>query len=251
MENRSLARVYIVDDNEGAIALLRRLLADYSVEIIGAETDTQKAMEEVIELEPDLLFIDVEMPEMSGLDFCSELQKWVTSEMKVVFYTGYNKYLLDAIRRRAFDYMLKPATKGELAKIMTRYYESRLGNIRRADAQYPLASPIMLVVNAMNEHTALHTDDIAYFRFDSERKLWEVVCNNNVCYTLRHKTTADVILNYSQDFVQIHKRFIVNVQKIEKIQDSLCILRPPLAYVDELRISKNYRHGLMRTFYNM
>lgn len=73
MENRSLARVYIVDDNEGAIALLRRLLADYSVEIIGAETDTQKAMEEVIELEPDLLFIDVEMPEMSGLDFCSEL----------------------------------------------------------------------------------------------------------------------------------------------------------------------------------
>ena len=59
----------------------------------------------------------------------------VKPEMKVVFYTGYDKYMLEALRRQAFDYMLKPATPQELAKIMTRYYENKLSNIQKAIQQ--------------------------------------------------------------------------------------------------------------------
>jgi two-component system LytT family response regulator len=251
MENKRLVRAYIVDDNVSAIELLRRLLADYSVEIIGAQTDTQKAMDEIIEMEPDLLFLDVEMPGMSGLDFCSEVRKFVKPEMKVIFYTGYDKYLLEALRQQAFDYMLKPATKSELAKIMTRFYEDKLNSIQSAALQQTGEPPLVMIVNAVNEHTALRFSDIAFFRFQSDRKQWEVIQADGTCSQLRHKTTADVITNYSKDFVQIHKRYIVNVQKIHKIQDNLCLLRPPLDRITELHISKNYRHDLMSTFYNM
>ena len=249
MSTKGLVRAYIVDDNQSAIDLLSRLLQDYSVDIIGTETDTHKAMSQIIE--PDLLFLDVEMPDMSGLDFCTEVQKWVKPEMKVIFYTGYDKYVLEALRRQAFDYMLKPASKTELAMIMTRYYENRLSSIQQMASHANSELPIVMVVNAMNEHTALRIDQIAFFRFLSERKLWEVVQTDGSCCLLRHRTTADVILNYSKDFVQIHQRYIVNVRMIEKIQDSVCIFPPPLHQLTELRISKNYRHDLMNTFYNM
>lgn len=249
MVGKRLVKAYIVDDNESAIELLQRLLKDYSVEIVGTQTDVHAAMDEILEVQPDLLFLDVEMPGKSGLDFCTEIKQWAGPEMKVVFYTGYDKYLLDALRRQAFDYMLKPPTKDALATIMTRYYENRLSNLQPMLAHSK--QPILMIVNAKGEHMALHLSDIAFFRFQSLRKLWEVVHADGTSCLLRHKTTANVILNYSKDFVQIHKHYIVNVQKIAKIQDTLCVLRPPLEHVDELRVSKNYRHDLMNTFYSM
>lgn len=249
MENKRLVRAYIVDDNESAIELLRRLLGDYSVEIVGTSSDVQQAADDIINLQPDLLFLDVEMPQKSGLDFSSEIRPWLKPDAKIVFYTGYDKYLLEALRRQAFDYMLKPATKSELAKVMTRYYENRLSNIQPAAPR--AEQPIIMIVNPLNEHMALHPDDIAFFRFQSDRKLWEVVSSDGKAWMLRHKTTADVILNYSPNFVQIHKRYIVNVQKIAKIQETQCLLRSPLDHIDELRVSKNFRRELMSTFYNM
>jgi two-component system LytT family response regulator len=251
MENKKLVTVYIVDDDANSIELLRRLLSEYSVEVVGTQTETQKAMDEIIELEPDLLFLDVEMPDMSGLDFCSRVRLFVKPEMKVVFYTGYDKYLLEALRRQAFDYMLKPASKPELAKIMTRYYENRLNSIQTASAKSDKQLPIVMIVNAVSEHTPLHLSDIAFFRFDSERRIWEVVRTDGTTNVLRHRTTAEIILNYSDLFVQIHKRYIVNIQKIVKIQDSTCLLPKPLQDNRELHISKNYRHDLMNKFYNM
>jgi two-component system LytT family response regulator len=60
-----------------------------------------------------------------------------------------------------------------------------------------------------------------------------------------------VILNYSPDFVQIHKRYIVNINKTKKIQESVCILDDSLGDNRELRISKNYRQSFMAAFYSM
>ena len=74
---------------------------------------------------------------------------------------------------------------------------------------------------------------------------------NNDVYLLRHRTTADVIINYSPCFVQIHKRFIVNINQIKMIQESTCILMEPMEHVNELHISKNYRAGLMKAFYSL
>ena len=249
MENKRLVRAYILDDSPAAIALLERLLSDYSVTIVGTETDAEQAIDDIVQLQPDLLFLDAEMPGMNGLDLTTEIGRWARPEMKVVFYTGYDKYLLDALRRQAFDYLLKPPTREALATIMTRYYENRLSTMQPV----PMRSeqPIIIIVNAKNEHMTLHPSDIAFFRFQRLRKLWEVVRADGSSCLLRHKTTADVILNYSRDFVQIHKRYIVNVQKIALIQDSLCLLRPPLDGITELNISKNYRHDLMATFYSM
>ena len=246
-----LTKVFIVDDNHEAIEVLRRLLEkNFSVEIVGTACDAKAAAETIIQTEPDIIFIDIELPTMSGLEVCSLIRQDIKPETKVVFYTGHEKYMLDAIRHQAFDYLMKPPTEQDLSQIMTRYYENKLAGIPSV-ASNTEQLPIILVVNAMNEHTTLRVSDIAYFRYNQERKIWEAICMDGTIYLLRHRTTADVILNYSGDFVQIHKRYIVNINQIKKIQESACILMEPMESVTELRISKNYRTQLMSAFYSL
>lgn len=248
---QKLTKVFIVDDNQEAIEVLQRLLEkNYSVDIVGTACDAKSAAETIIQTEPDIIFIDIELPTMSGLEFCSLIRQDIKPETKVVFYTGHEKYMLDAIRHQAFDYLMKPPTEQDLGQIMTRYYENKLAGIPTVGANTEQL-PIILVVNAMNEHTTLRISDIAYFRYNQERKIWETICMDGSIYLLRHRTTADVILNYSTDFVQIHKRYIVNINQIKKIQESACILMEPMESVTELRISKNYRTQLMSAFYSL
>ena len=248
---QKLTKVFIVDDNQEAIEVLQRLLEkNYSVDIVGTAGDAKSAAETIIQTEPDIIFIDIELPTMSGLEFCSLIRQDIKPETKVVFYTGHEKYMLDAIRHQAFDYLMKPPTEQDLGQIMTRYYENKLAGIPTVGANTEQL-PIILVVNAMNEHTTLRISDIAYFRYNQERKIWETICMDGSTFLLRHRTTADVIQNYSTDFVQIHKRYIVNINQIKKIQESACILMEPMESVTELRISKNYRTQLMSAFYSL
>ena len=251
MNRQKLTKVFIVDDSNDAIGVLRRMLeSSYSVEVVGSAYDAETAADLIVKTEPDLLFLDVELPTMSGLEFCSMIRNELKPEAKVVFYTGHDKYMLQAIRRQAFDYLLKPPTEQELSQIMTRYYEHRLAGIpENVSTEHRL--PYILVVNAVNEHLTLRFDDCAFFRYNQERKVWEIVCMNGVTYMLRHRTTADVILNYSSDLVQIHKRYIVNVNHIKMIQDGVCILNEPLEGNRELKVSKNYRNVLMAAFYSL
>ena len=228
MNKQQLVKAFIVDDNTEAVKVLQNMLENnYSVTVIGSAGDAETAADSIIKLEPDIIFLDIELPTMSGLDFCTLIRNDIKPETKIVFYTGHDKYMLEAIRRQAFDYLLKPPTEQDLSVLMARYYENKLAsipNISKAEEHLP----IILVVNAMNEHITLNLSDIAFFRFNQERKIWEIVCSDKTIYSLRHRTTTNVILNYSSDFVQIHKRYIVNINKIKMIQESSCILEEPL-----------------------
>ena len=251
MNKQQFISAFIVDDNTDAVKVLQHMLEkNFSVNIVGTAYDAETAVNAIIQTEPDIIFLDVELPTMSGLDFCTLIRNDIKPDTKIVFYTGHDKYMLNAIRQKAFDYLLKPPTEQELSLIMARYYENKLADISK---NYNIKEhlPIILVVNAMNEHLTLQLSDIAFFRFNQERKLWEIVCTNHEVYTLRHRTTANVILNYSPDFVQINKRYIVNINQIKMIQDSICILYEPMEQVKELKISKNFRQSFMNTFYSM
>ena len=130
---KQLTSVYIVDDNSDAIEVLRRMLeSQYSVKVIGTSTDADTAIEEIIQLAPDLIFTDVEMPTMTGIQLCQLLHQEVDPNTKVVFYTGHDKYMIDAIRQKAFDYLLKPPSPQDLAQTMTRFYEDKLASLPQA-----------------------------------------------------------------------------------------------------------------------
>ena len=89
INRQKLTKVFIIDDNQEAVTLLRHLLEkNYSVDVVGTASDAKTAADEVIKTEPDIIFLDIELPSMSGLEFCSLIRQDIKPETKVVFYTG-------------------------------------------------------------------------------------------------------------------------------------------------------------------
>lgn len=82
-------------------------------------------------LRPDILFLDVELPDMKGIELLEQINSCITWNMQVIFYTAYDKYMINAIRESAFDYLLKPIDRKELECIITRFLKRWTNRLRR------------------------------------------------------------------------------------------------------------------------
>ena len=101
--------VIIIDDDLGSIQKLQNdLLAFSEVRILDTATTAELGKRHILKYQPDLVFLDVELPDMSGFDLLDDIRDDILPNLRVVFYTVYDKYILDALRASAFDYLLKP-----------------------------------------------------------------------------------------------------------------------------------------------
>lgn len=116
---------YLLDDEPLAVARLRLLLEENSpVDIVGSGTDPAQALDAVRKLRPDVLFLDIEMPGLSGFDF---LERLGSPQPLVVFTTAYDQYALEAFKVNSIDYLLKPIEPAELTRAVAKL-ERILGN---------------------------------------------------------------------------------------------------------------------------
>ena len=100
--------VIIIDDDLGSIQKLQNdLLAFSEVRILDTATTAELGKRHILKYQPDLVFLDVELPDMSGFDLLDDIRDDILPNLRVVFYTVYDKYILDALRASAFDYLLK------------------------------------------------------------------------------------------------------------------------------------------------
>src|SRR5690606_35956901 len=101
-----MIRAVIADDEAAAIAYIKSLAEDLAkdVEIAGTATNGYEALQVITEQKPDLVFLDIDMPGMSGMEI---LKKMPQRDFEVIFTTGYSKYSLQAIKMQAADYLLK------------------------------------------------------------------------------------------------------------------------------------------------
>lgn len=111
----------IVDDNKQAAQDLAERLGDFDdVEIGGIALNGMDGLALVGQVQPDVLFLDVQLPDLSGLDFLEKMSSQTHGKCRVVMYTAYDEYILPAFRKKAFDVLLKPIEDAELATIMHR-----------------------------------------------------------------------------------------------------------------------------------
>jgi len=116
-------RVLLVDDEHLARERLRRMLAAHpQLEIVGEAEDGEQAIGKIVELEPDLVFLDIQMPECSGLEVAASLP---SPRPNIVFCTAFDEYAVDAFELHAVDYLLKPVNRARLAKAVERVSASR------------------------------------------------------------------------------------------------------------------------------
>ena len=113
----SRLRVVIVDDERLARAELRRLLAAHpQVEIVGEAEDADAALALIRETQPDLAFLDIQMPGMNGLQLAAEID----SACQFVFCTAFDSFAIDAFGLNALDYLVKPVVPERLAQTLAR-----------------------------------------------------------------------------------------------------------------------------------
>lgn len=114
-------KVVIIDDDKSSGKALADLLeTKYDMEVLGCALCGLDGLAMVNRYQPDVLFLDVQLPDVNGLDFLDKLSGFVHRRCQVVMYTAYDEYILTAFRKQAFDVLLKPINPQELDTIVRR-----------------------------------------------------------------------------------------------------------------------------------
>ena len=119
-------RAFLVDDESLALKRLQRMLAATGrVEIAGTSTDPVEAVEAIVKAKPDVLFLDIEMPGMTGFQMLAKLDP--QQQPMIVFTTAYDQYALEAFGVNSVDYLLKPIEAPQLARALDKVDRMRSG----------------------------------------------------------------------------------------------------------------------------
>ncbi|MGO8671319.1 MAG: LytR/AlgR family response regulator transcription factor [Capsulimonadaceae bacterium] len=244
----------VVDDEPLARMHLRRQLQAQGVLVVGDTDSGAKAVELTEALKPDLLFVDIQMPEISGMNVADTLLQ-MSSPTLVIFVTGYSEHALSAFDREAFDYLVKPVSKTRLAQTLGRARGRLLDSITRAAARSMSDKHLDLVEKPSQADTPPRLERLP---IRDDYKVRFVRVEDIVCAEASDKRvtihTSDAVfrtkytLKYLEDalpqdrFLRVHESYIVNIGTIEE----LLFLGN---HVYELRLSDNRRVPVGRSRY--
>lgn len=245
--------VIVVDDDEFCIRALKNSLSAHPCLNIKGEAQTASAGRKLIlEHRPQLLFLDVELPTITGMELLQELRDQITWPMQVVFYSAYDKYMLNALHSAAFDYLLKPFTQEELDRVINRFLEydkkEQSNPMHMSSLNVIPKNSSAFMVSTVTGYKVLHLEQIGYFTYQKDRKQWMAILNDQSQLLLKRNTNANDILRYSHSFMQINQQQIINTDYLSMIHDRRCILYPPFNHASDLCISRNFYGALQERF---
>ncbi|RSL33108.1 DNA-binding response regulator [Salibacterium salarium] len=200
----------VVDDEPYSRDELTYLLDQYEeIEIIGEAESGEKGLAMILKKEPDVVFIDIEMPQMSGMELAQALKN-MNKRPFIIFATAYPDYAAKAFRVQAIDYLLKPFDEDQLDETVVVIKDRLLGE--KADEK---TSPIpRLAVETDGRITYLSPNDISYlFREEKET----VICTKDKQYHVKTSIKDLEIKLNGYSFFRTHKSYLVNLDKVEEL----------------------------------
>jgi two-component system, LytTR family, response regulator len=202
-------KALIIDDERLARAEVRRLLEDFGwVKVVGEAENVEQALELIQAQQPELLFLDVQMPGKSGFDLLEEIR----GEMpRVIFTTAYDEFALRAFEVNALDYLMKPITPERFAAALTRIREEPAESAN----QSPLRSSDQVFVRDGERCWFIPVSKIRLL--ESEGNYTRVRFENQSPLIYRSLTTLEQRLS-AEDFFRINRQQVVNLHFIEKIE---------------------------------
>lgn len=241
----------IVDDQSGCIETLSQDLGRFQdIRIVETATSAEKARKIIIKQQPDLLFLDVEMPKQTGIDLLNEIRPSIHSKLYVVFYSAFDKYMIDALRASAFDYLLKPYQPEELTAIIERVRQDiKMGTVNfEQSMRRLLADDRKFAMQTVTGLLLLRREDILYFQYANEARAWQMVLTDHSMQRLRLSIKGQEILNISTSFIQISQDIILNADYLMSIENGSlhCVLCPPHSDID-IKASKRYYSKIKET----
>jgi DNA-binding LytR/AlgR family response regulator len=245
---RAVARAIIAEDEQGLGEELRDCLAELwpALDVAALVASGIDAIRAIDEHDPDIVFLDIEMPVVSGLD----VARYASGRCHVVFVTAYDKYAVAAYEEGAVDYVMKPFDAARMARTVKRL-RSRLacapveldGLIRRLADRMTGPAPYARWITASqgNDLRLITTEEILYFRADHKCTLVVTAERESVIFR-SIKELSDAL--DPEVFWQIHRGTIVNVHHIDSVsRDFRGRLRVHVRKRDdELPVSAPYAH---------
>lgn len=229
-------RALIVDDEAPARSKLRRMLAAFDdVEVVGEAAGGAAAMELVAQLRPDVIFLDVQMPEVDGFAVAASLPD---DGPALVFVTAFDRYALQAFDAHAIDYLLKPVEPARLERALQRVRASP-----RADAVRGPKAPTQLLVVDRGATHVLRCADIE----------WLQSADNYVNVHLRgrsfliRRTLESLLKDLAPAFVRTHRGAAVALAAVQAVRprgngDAVVVLQGGT----EVPCSRQHRAALLQ-----
>ena len=252
-------KVVIVDDEPQSILRLENdLAAQDDFEVIATSSSAMSAKTLVMSMQPDVLFIDVEMPGQTGFEVLQSLRDEMPMDLIVVFYSAFNKYMIDALRASAFDFLLKPYQQEELELVVGRIRQkmeegdgsssssSSPGSTTSSSESHQNPQDLMglngllgtsgkrLAIQTISGLLMVKPDEVFCCTFDEDTRLWHLKLANGQIHKLKKQTTAKSVLSLSPSLAQVRQDCIINLDYLISIENYTlrCIFSPPFDQED-------------------
>jgi len=212
-------KAIIIDDEQRVIGSISRLLEDNfnDVEIVSTANDIDKGYKLILEHDPDILILDINLPDGNGFDL---LKKIDSPNFKLIFITAYEDYAIKAFKFSAIDYLVKPVQPDELISAINRAKEL----IKNEDQQLKLSA---LLENIEEGHTlkkivlrtaeSLHLvkiEDIIRCESDSNYTMFYLINDKKILVSRTLKEFAELLK--TSGFLRVHQSHLININHIDR-----------------------------------
>jgi two-component system, LytTR family, response regulator len=213
-----MIRTLIIDDEEPARMLVQKFLKDFSeIQVLGECSDGFAAAKSINEHKPDLIFLDVQMPKLSGF----ELLEIIEHKPQVIFTTAYDSYAIKAFDENAVDYLLKPFSRERFAdavrkvmdRIATETEQSYTEVIALAEEKTEILQRI--AVKSGSKIEVIAASDIVFLESEGDY----VMIHTKTGKFLKEKTMKYFEQHLDPDtFIRVHRSYIISINEISRIE---------------------------------
>ncbi|MEO9003615.1 MAG: LytTR family DNA-binding domain-containing protein [Ginsengibacter sp.] len=214
-----MTKALIIDDEQVAVNVMRLMIERYLPEIsaVKSATNSMEALQFINEFQPDIVFLDIEMPYQNGFELLKSVSE-ITFD--TVFTTAYDKYAIQAIKFSALDYLLKPIDADELRETFNRFMQKSALNLNKDLAIKNLLDNLQHVNKACHK-LALPTNNGLQFFLPRDIIRCEGMSNYTKFYLSNYhpiltsrtiKEYEDILIPHK--FIRVHKSHLINAEFI-------------------------------------
>lgn len=211
----------IVDDEPLACEELTYLLKDFSdLEVVGAARNGLEALHLIEDLQPDVVFLDVQMPGLDGLGVIRKLQEKQIPLPYFILATAYEQYAVEAFRLEALDYLLKPVEKERLALSIERArrtLQAKAGHVPVEHPPSPPPSPLpaKLLIRCQNRNFVVDSSEVVYATIDEGLI---TVATTSLEGQSNYRTIEELQSHLDPAvFWRVHRSYLVNINRIKEV----------------------------------
>jgi two-component system, LytTR family, response regulator len=249
-----MIRAIIVEDEKMSRETLRRLLGKYcpEVEVVAEADGYRKGVEEIRIHHPDVIFLDIQMPDGSGFRLLEEFEE---IDFEIIFTTAFDQFAIKAIKYSALDYLLKPVIPHDLEEAIARVAKKKAEKAKSKNlefiskgSEFPDEKGQKIILSTAEMIHVINVEDIVRCESDNYYTYYFFIDGRKLLISKTLKENEDLLSPYN--FIRPHKSHLVNIRYIKSFvrQDGGYIL---MTDGTRIPVSRRKRDKMMEIIFNL